>query len=96
MSAILIAVAIIAALLQRDFIAAVSGRDGVRSRLAERSAGLAPGVSMTQALRVDASYYLRQLRRRQPEPDIERKRRLAVIGVAVAALCLAWLLFGPL
>ncbi len=95
MSAILIGVAVIAALLQRDFIAAVSGRDGVRSRLAERSEGLAPGESMTRALRVDAGYYLRQLRRRQPEPDIERKRLLAIAGVAAALACLAWLLFWP-
>jgi len=95
LSAILIAVAIIAALLQRDFIAAVSGRDGVQSRLAERSAGIAPGVSMTQALRADASYYLRQLGRRQPEGEIERKRRFALAGVAAAVVCLAWLLFVP-
>ncbi|HEY7132575.1 MAG TPA: hypothetical protein VH440_10005 [Candidatus Limnocylindrales bacterium] len=95
MSAILIGVAIVAALLQRDFIAAVSGRDGVQSRLAERSAGLAPGVSMTQALRVDAGYYLRQLRRRQPEREIERKRVLALAGLAAAIACLAWLLFAP-
>lgn len=92
MTAILIGVAIIAALVQRDFIAAVSGRDGVQSRLAERSAGLAPGVSMTQALRVDAGYYLRQLRRRQPERDIERKRLIALMGLLVAGGCLLWLL----
>jgi hypothetical protein len=94
-SAILIGVAIIAALLQRDFIAAVSGRDGVQSRLAERSAGIAPGVSMTQAFRADAAYYLRQLGRRQPEGEIERKRRFALAGMAAAIASLAWLLFAP-
>jgi hypothetical protein len=94
-SAILIAVAIIAALLQRDFIGAVSDRDGVQSRLAERSAGIAPGVSMTQALRADATYYLRQLGRRQAQPEIERKRRFALAGVAAAVAALVWLLFGP-
>ena len=95
MSAILLGIAIVAALLQRDFIAAVAGRDGVQSRIAERSAGLAPGVSMAQALRVDASYYLRQLRRRQPEGEIERKRRFALVGLAVALAAIAWLVLIP-
>ena len=95
MSAILLGIAIVAALLQRDFIAAVAGRDGVRSRMADRSAGLAPGVTMPQALRVDASYYLRQLRRRQPEREIERKRRFALLGLTVAVAGIAWLLFAP-
>jgi hypothetical protein len=94
-SAILLGVAIVAALLQRDFIAAVSGRDGIRSRMAERSAGLAPGVSLTQALRVDAGYYLHQLRRRQPEAEIERKRRFALGGLVAAAACIVWLLALP-
>jgi hypothetical protein len=94
-SAILLAVAIVAALLQRDFIAAVAGRDGVQSRMAERSAGLAPGVSMAQALRVDAAYYLRQIRRRQPQRDIERKRRFALAGMAAALAAIAWLVFVP-
>ena len=95
MSALLLGVAIVAALLQRDFIAAVAGRDGVRSRIADRSAGLAPGTSLTQALRVDAAFYLRQLRHRQPESEIERKRRIALLGLAVAAACMAWLLVLP-
>ena len=95
MSAILLAVAIVAALLQRDFIAAVAGRDGIRSRLADRAEGNAPGVTTVSALRTDAGYYLRQLRRRQPEGDIERKRRLALVGVAAALAVIVWLLFAP-
>jgi hypothetical protein len=91
-SAILLGIAILTALAQREFIAAVASRDGVRSRLAERSAGLAPGVSVGQALRVDAGYYLRQLRRRQREPEIERRRLLALGGLLVAALAFVWLL----
>jgi hypothetical protein len=94
-SAILLAVAIVAALLQRDFIAAVAGRDGIRSRLAERAEGNLPEVTTVGALRTDARYYLRQLSRRQPEHDIERKRRLALVGVAAALAAIAWLLFAP-
>jgi hypothetical protein len=94
-SAILLAVAIVAALLQRDFIASVAGRDGIRSRLAERAEGNLPGVTAVTALRTDAGYYLRQLRRRQPEHDIERKRRLALVGVVAAIAAIAWLLFAP-
>ena len=95
MSAILLAVAIVAALLQRDFIAAVAGRDGIRSRLADRAEGNLPDVTTVSALRTDASYYLRQLGRRQPEGDIERKRRLALVGVVAAVAMIAWLLFAP-
>ena len=47
------------------------------------------------ALRTDAGYYLRQLGRRQPEHDIERKRRLALVGVVAAVAMIAWLLFAP-
>jgi len=94
-SAILLGVAILSALAQRDFIAAVSARDAVRSRLAERSEGLHPELSMMAALRDDAAYYFRQLGRHQPEPVIERKRLLALGGVAVAVICLAWLVWGP-
>jgi hypothetical protein len=94
-SAILLAVAIVAALLQRDFIAAVAGRDGIRSRLAERAEGNLPEVTTVGALRTDAGYYLRQLVRRQPEPDIERKRRLALVGVVAAFGMIGWLLFAP-
>jgi thioesterase domain-containing protein len=94
-SAILIAVAIIAALLQREFIAAVSGRDHVDSVLARRAAGLEPGMSAFSALRTDARYYLRQLRRRQPQGDIERKRWFALGGLAAAVACLVWLLVLP-
>jgi Flp pilus assembly protein TadB len=94
-SAILLAVAIVAALLQRDFIAAVAGRDGIRSRLAERAEGNLPDVTAVSALRTDAQYYLRQLSRRQPQHEIERKRRLALVGVAAALAMIAWLLFAP-
>jgi hypothetical protein len=94
-SAILLAVAIVAALLQRDFIAAVAGRDGIRSRLADRAEGNLPDVTAVSALRTDAAYYLRQLGRRQPEPEIERKRRLALVGVVAAVAMIAWLLFAP-
>jgi hypothetical protein len=95
-SGVLIAVAILTALAQRDFISAVSSRDAIRSRLAERSDGLHPELSTMAAFRDDAMYYLRQLGRRQPERDIERKRLTAVAGVAAAAVCLAWLLWGPI
>jgi hypothetical protein len=92
---IALAVAMLAAFLQREFISAVSGRDGVRSLLAERTTEADPELSMAAALRGDARYYLRQLRRRQPEPDIERKRLAALAGVAIAAGSIAWLLWGP-
>lgn len=95
MSAVLLGIAILTALAQREFIAAVAERDGVRSRLAERSAGLAPGVSISDALRVDAAFYLRQLSRRQAEPAIERKRRLAVGGLFVVLIVFAWLVTIP-
>jgi hypothetical protein len=95
LSAILLGVAILTALAQRDFIAAVSSRDAVRSRLAERSAGLHPELSTMSAFRDDATYYLRQLGRRQPQPDIERKRLVALGGVALALACLGWLVWSP-
>ena len=95
MSAILLAVAIVAALLQRDFIAAVAGRDGIRSQLAERGEGNLPDVTTFAALRTDARYYLRQVSHRQPQHDIERKRRLALVVVAAALAMIAWLLFAP-
>jgi hypothetical protein len=96
MSAILLGVAILTALAQRDFIAAVSARDAVRSRLAERSEGLHPELSMLSAFRDDATYYLRQLGRRQPQSDIERKRLFAIGGVALALACFAWLVWSPI
>ena len=95
MSAILLGVAILTALAQRDFIAAVSARDAVRSRLAERSEGLHPELSAMTALRDDAVYYLRQLGRRQPQADIERKRLFAIGGLAIALACFAWLIWSP-
>jgi hypothetical protein len=52
-------------------------------------------VTTASALRTDAGYYLRQLSRRQPEGDIERKRRLALVGVGAALAAIAWLLFAP-
>ena len=88
-------VAILAAYLQRAFILAVSTRDGVHGLMELRAAGQRPELSTFAALRGDAAYYLRQLRRRQPEPDIERKRLGALVGLSVAALTLAWLLWGP-
>jgi hypothetical protein len=94
-SAILLVVALLTALAQREFIAAVSERDLVRSRFAERTEGLHPELSAIAALRDDASYYVRQLWRRQPQADIERKRLLAIGGVALALGCLAWLVWGP-
>ena len=88
-------VAILAAYLQRAFIAAVSARDGVHGLMELRAAGQRPEMSTFEALRGDAAYYVRQLRRRQPDPDIERKQWVAFAGLGIAALTLAWLLWGP-
>ena len=54
-----------------------------------------PDVTTFAALRTDARYYLRQVSHRQPQHDIERKRRLALVGVAAALAMIAWLLFAP-
>ncbi len=90
-----VGLAILAAYLQRVFITAVADRDRVESRLAQRAAGLAPELSAMAALRADARYYIRQLGRRQPQQDIERKRLGALAGVVIASGVLLWLLFGP-
>ena len=90
-----VAVAILAAYLQRVFISAVTERDGVRPRMVMRAEEAEPELSAFEALRADAGYYVRQLGRRQQEPDVERKRLAAIGGVILAILALAWLLWGP-
>jgi hypothetical protein len=87
--------AVLAAYLQRTFMDAVMERDGVRSLVQLRAAGQRPELTPFAAMRGDAAYYVRQLRRRQPEPAIERKRLAALAGIAVAVGTLAWLLWAP-
>jgi len=89
-----VTVALLAAYLQQVFLSAVTQRDGVRLLRTARADGTDPDVSALGALRADAGYYLRQLRHRQPQPDIERKRLGALGGIGLVLFALVWLLLG--